>query len=165
MQNETLTSGKYIRVLTFIHAAMLGGQVFFALIAYFLVSSGYINTGNDSLREIFKLIVPIFTLVSVMLSHFLFRNQISNANTKAGLYDKLMNYRTAVIVKLAFLEGPAIFSIVGYLLTTNGYFLIPGGLVILIFLVNKPSRNSLVYDLNLKGNEKTTVENSDAKIV
>ena len=159
MVKEALDLKGYFLTLTFIHAALISGQVFFGFIAYFLVSTGGITFIDEATMKIFRIIVPLLTIISIGASYLFFRMQLNNAKSKQDLSEKLMTYRTALIIKWAFLETPSILAIVGYLITGNRFFIIIAGLIILVFLVNKPSRNSTAFELELSRNERGKIDN------
>lgn len=65
-----------------------------------------------------------------------------------------MAYQSATIVRLALLEGPSLFGIVGFLLTGNLIFLGISGALIACFIYQRPTRQKIEDDLNLSYEEK-----------
>jgi hypothetical protein len=164
MTNGKVNSKGFFLVLNLIHAALISGQIFFGLIAYYLVTIGAMVINPDETVGIFRIIVPLISILSIVASYMFFRMQLNNAKSKPGLSEKLMTYRTALIVKWAFLEAPSLLAIVGYLLTGNRFFIIIAGLIIIIFLIHKPSKNTAAFELELSRNERDKIDKPDGAI-
>ena len=71
-----------------------------------------------------------------------------------NLSEKLIDYRSALIVRYALLEGPSFFAIVVYMFTGELMFLGMAVLIILIFLFISPSVEKAGNDLELGQKEK-----------
>ena len=56
-------------------------------------------------------------------------------------------------MKYAMLEGPCLLAIIAYFLTGNMQFMYMAGLLIIIFIINKPSRDKIATELQLSGQE------------
>jgi len=71
-----------------------------------------------------------------------------------GLSKKLADYRSALIVRWALVEGPSFFAIVSYLLTGNYLLLGFAIILIAIFILIMPSSSKLDSDLELSWQDK-----------
>ena len=76
----------------------------------------------------------------------------------------MTNYRGVIIVRYAFLEGPAFFAFVSALLTGNLIFLAFAGLVIIFMIYWRPTKSSVISDLELNQQEISIIENPDSII-
>ena len=90
-------------------------------------------------------------------SSILFKVQLKSIKAKPELKDKLNDYRGASLIKYAMLETPSMLAIVCYLLTANFIFLGYAGLIVILFLLNRPSPENTVNDLELNQADKTKV--------
>jgi hypothetical protein len=79
----------------------------------------------------------------------IYREFIERANTKKLTQEKFILYRQGVIIKLALVEAPTIFSIVGYLLTGSIIFLILAIGVLILFFFHKPTLEKFAEDFNI----------------
>lgn len=164
MQIKEQTSKEYFNGLTIIHAALLIGQVLFACVAYYLNSNEPFSNNSRGLNDVFQIVAPIFVVGGIMGSTFLTIAQLKSIKERTTLPEKLGSYRAVHIVKLALLEGPSLFAIVCYLLTANYLFLGLAGLIIVIFLINWPTRDKVAKDLELNQTDRARMEDPEAVV-
>ena len=74
---------------------------------------------------------------------------MKTAKSRAGLSEKMEDYRSACIVKYALLEGPSLLAILSFLITGDIPFLGMTGFIIAIFLTMKPTKEYAVRTWNL----------------
>lgn len=159
------TSKEYLNTLSVLHFAFLSGQLMFAGVAYFLHQSGGFEANASELGNIFKIVVPIFVLSAIAGSYFLFNFKVKDSREKKELSKKLVDYRIALLLKLAVLEGASLFSTMSYLLTKDLLFLSMTALVVIVFVLQRPSLNNIVEVLGLSHQEKQTIENPDNIVI
>jgi len=63
-----------------------------------------------------------------------------------------------MIVRLALLEGSSLFGIVVYQLTSNLLYLAISGIIILFFIIIRPTRDKIETDLNLDYRDKAELD-------
>ena len=143
----------YLKTISIIHLALLAGQVMFAIITFIQVGKTQIDIKNSN--DPFLFAVPILAIGGFIASNLMFKQQLSSSLNKDTPNDKLMGYQTALIIRLALLEGPSLFGIVTYLITGNFLFLIISGLLMLYFISIRPTKVKIENDLNLSYEEKT----------
>ena len=153
METREITSKEYFRSLKIMFYAMIMGVIIFALVSFFLQQNGYGKREMD----VFKYIVPLFIIGGIIVGNLLFKKQLNVALNKIDLLDKLINYRSALIIRYAFLEGSAFFAIVVYLVTGGMLFLWLAIIPILSFLLIIPSIEKTQYDLELNHEEKQRI--------
>jgi len=151
---DPLSLHNQIRVLRIIFFALLTGQAIFFLIAYFLKDS---FAGDKELGEIFGYLIPVILFGAIFLSRKLYRNLLLESK-KAGLKEKVISYRTAVIVDLAILEGANMISIVAFMLTSEYLYAAASLILFLIFILRAPTDDKLVTDLELTPEELSFME-------
>jgi hypothetical protein len=159
-QDTELTPKKYLTSLSLIHLTMLIGQLLFGALAIFINDNITLDLLDTDNKLFF--IIPLFALVGYFAGNFLFKQNINTiANNNNSLNDKLKGYQVALIIKLALLEGSAIFGIVAFLMSGNLYFLLVVGAIIFYFFIQKPSKEKIIDVLKLKYEHKVEFEKSD----
>jgi hypothetical protein len=103
-------------------------------------------------------------LGGITTSLIITKSRLGMIKEKNSLSEKLTDYRSVVIVKLALLEGPAFFAIVSYLLTADPLFLGIAAFMIVLFFINRPGREKLVQDLELSQKDIDFLNNPDSII-
>lgn len=157
MESRGQTSKEYFKLLSLLHTSLLGAQLLFAVVAFYLNMNGQFSNDAGEFNDIFQFIVPVVIVGAVLGSTMLFKAQLKSIKAKPELKDKLNGYRSASLIKYAMLEAPSMFAIVCYLLTANFIFMGFAGLIIVVFLLNRPLPENTANDLELNQAEKMKV--------
>ncbi|MBU2555344.1 MAG: hypothetical protein KKF98_12880 [Bacteroidetes bacterium] len=163
METPLMTSGGYFKSVKIVHFALIAGIVFFALTSIFLHQNGYKTFGED-LDGPFLIIVPLLALAGIFTSNFLYKKRINEIDKQLPLSVKLVNYRAALIVKLALLEAPSFFTVIAYLLTGNYIYLGIVLILLIVFLLYTPTKEKLINELELPLAEVEIINNPEAEI-
>lgn len=134
--------------------AMLIGQLFFAAISIYLVTSGAMKVDQLDLSKILLYIVPIIAIASVFTSNYIFKQRLNALKDQTDLNTKFVDYRSALIIRWALIEGPSFFAIISYLLTGNLILLGVGVILIIIFILFMPNRSNAEADLEISWQDK-----------
>jgi hypothetical protein len=161
METKPQTSKEYFKTLQIIFYALITGQLLFGLVALFLHQKIGLDNGLNDLKNIFLYIVPIFIAGGYLSSRILFKNSLKTAKSRASLVEKMADYRAALVVRYALLEGPSFFAIVIYQITGYLPFLVMAGFIIVIFLTLKPAKERAVSDLELSPAEEQAILDPD----
>jgi hypothetical protein len=154
MEARGQTSKEYFKILNLLHTALLGTQLLFAVVAFYLHINGPLNNDSTEFSNIFQFVLPVVIVGAVLGSAMLFKAQLKSIKAKPELKDKLNDYRSALLIKYAMLEAPSMFAIVCYLLTANFIFMGFAGLIIVVFLLNRPLPENTANDLELNQTDK-----------
>jgi MFS family permease len=158
MSIQKQTSKQYFRSLTILYFGLLIGQVAFAAITLYL-NLELLFQPDDSLRDIFIYIVPIFVVNGFATGHLIYKSRLKKIKKHNSLTSKMGEYRGAMIIRLAMLEGASLFAIVVYLLTADLIFIAMSGLIIAFFIILRPTSDKISMDLELNSTEKLQIEN------
>ncbi|WP_121811596.1 hypothetical protein [Mucilaginibacter kameinonensis] len=153
-QAQNQSPAAIVKTLPIIHLALVAGQTLFVAVTFIIPKNPVKSAGNDMLIYI----APILAVTCFIAGHFLFLKLLGNIKSDSTLKDKLMAYQSATIVRLALLEGPSLFSIVGFLLTGNMIFLGITGAIIAYFIYLRPTRQKIEDDLSLSYEEKAELD-------
>jgi hypothetical protein len=164
MDNIKLTSGAYFRALLIIYYGLIIGQVLFGFLAFFLVSTHILKSEGEDLSRVFIYIIPFFVLGGFIASNLLFKNRLKAIDQKSSLMIKLTDYRAALVLRYALLEGPTIFAIVVYLVTGNSIFILFAAIIVLYFLMIRPDREKAIRDLDLNSNDEQILYDPNKEI-
>ena len=164
METTKQTSKEFFKTLTIIHLALTFGLVFVGIIGSFLILSGKMTNNGNDLNKIFLYIVPIVSLGGLFFSNLIYKNKLSELKEKNDLNIKMTNFRGVLIVRYAFIEGPTFFAFVATILTGNLVFLAFIVLMILAMIYWRPTKNSVIADLELNYQEVEIINNPDSII-
>jgi len=147
-----------------VYYALIAGQVFFALVSFYLQKTGMMDAGIKELRDIFLIIIPLFVVGGFLGSRVMFKTRLNAIKSQDNLISKMTAYRGALIIKYALLEGPSFFAIVVFLLTGDYLFLGLSGLIIVYFFLIRPTSEAAVNDLELSIMEVQFINDPDCEI-
>ncbi len=164
METTKQTSKVYFKTLKIIHLALTLGIVFVGLIGSYLIFSGKMSNNMTDLNEVLFYIIPVFSLGGLFVSNWIYKNKLSELKEKKDLNAKMANYRDILIGRYALIEVPTFFAFVAIMLTGNLLYLAYIALMILFMIYWRPTRNSVIADLELNLNESTIVRNPDSII-
>jgi hypothetical protein len=135
-----VSTKEYFNHLNILCYAMLAGQILFALIARFVLltpdaTPQYIIGPQEDLYGLVA-----YMLAMVFLSRFMDHSRMKSAATLKKLDgDTFTHYRSTVILRLAILEGAALFIIVLAIVTYNALMLWLTGPMLLAFFLARPT--------------------------
>ncbi len=151
-------SKTYLRSNSMLHFALLSGQIMLAIV--FIAMTGKTEIILNPEGDLFFILVPAFALVALLISGFMFKKLLVQANTKTTLSEKLSLYRPALLVRFAILEGASLFGIVAYFLNANLFYVFVSALVMVYFFTLRPTKEKLEMDLQLDYKLKDEFEKS-----
>jgi hypothetical protein len=140
-----------LRGLIIIHKAMLIGQLIFAAVCFYLVYTKSVSTGDmDNLDKILQVIAVVISVAGFLIGTSLFKKKLLQARSlDTGNTSKFELYRTASIMQWAFIEGPAIFCLIGFFLTANYAFMALAATLMLLFTMMVPSKAKAAFQLGI----------------
>ncbi len=163
MSNQNnITPKKMITTLTFIHLSFVSMLVIFAAAIYIIGEEWLFNFGSMDFG--FPYFVPIAAIAGLILSDFLFKKLLKALESKNGLLGKLRGYQSAVLVKYALIEGPALLAVISAFMSGNLAYLAIGALLIFYFVLQRPTMLKVGSDLKLSGELKSQFEKQDEPI-
>lgn len=157
------TSKSYFKSLSILFYAMAAGQLIFAIIAFYLRGQGEMGAEDPELGQLFLIVGAGLILATQIASRFISNKRLESIR-KLELRSKMTQYRGLFILRLAMLEGPALFFLVTYLVTGYLWLLVLGMGMLILFLSYYPSINKVVNELELDASERKQIENPEAII-
>lgn len=157
--NSSNEFSNHFKAITLLYTVFLGGQLIFAVAAYYFARELQLNPeGDASIDSIFQYLIPGYAVLSIVGSRFWRVNQFNSIKQLVSLEEKIEKYRQALILNYALLEGAALFALVGYVITQNYVYLGIALIIIAAFMFNKPSPQKAIVDLDLSESEKMKLQ-------
>ena len=164
MDNYKMTSKEFFKAIQIIHFALMTGVIIFGIIAFYFHYSGLEMEGGKEMDFGLMYVVPVFTLGGILASNLMFKQKLKDCIAKPTLKEKMTNYRSALIIKFAFIEGSSFFAVIAYLLTGKLIYLGFTVLLLIVFIAYRPSKEKTIIDLELNQSEKKLIYDSDTII-
>ena len=155
-----MTSKDYMKSLSMLNLALIMGLVIFSMIVSFLILTKSVPMNDVYLYNVLKYLVPILSFGGLLAGNAVFKSRLNAISENSALIQKLNEYRAALIIRYALLEGPAIFSVISAFITTNINFLLFTGMLAAMMFYFRPRIQSIVNDLDLNEQERILLEDS-----
>jgi hypothetical protein len=152
------TSKSTLSALNIIYFSLMMMMTMFGAVVFFLNTSGGINPDAE-LTLILRYVLCGLLPIGLGAGYFIFKQFISSINPSLSLREKLMKYQTAVLIRSACFEMPGLVGAVAALITGDNSFLLFTAIVLVLFLILRPSPYTITSDLNLTQGERTMLEN------
>jgi len=161
--NTAPTTKSVLTALNLIYFSLVSVMASFSLIVLYLNYSGGLAAEADPdfdllLRYVLFALLPL----GIGMGYFIFKQILTPLNAAMTLKDKLFRYQNALLVRSACFELPGLMGSVAALITGDNSFLLFTAIVIVLFLLIRPTIYTLTSDLNLSANERSTLENPSA---
>lgn len=146
---------QYFNGLFMAFYTMVGGILVFAIIAVVLNRlQGPFAPGSET-EKVLLVINGILALIGFLVALNIYKKKLAEDSPfGSSLLQKLYQYKSALIIYLSLCEGPAIFSIISYMITGNFIFLGIAGLMLIAMFLKKPARTRIFNDLRLDSKEQ-----------
>lgn len=147
------------RNLKIVHTAILCGLAFFAIISLVIPRQDMGQDADKSFEQILQAIAAVISLLSLLVGFNIFKKQLLAARNDGGsAATRMAIYRSACITWWAIIDGPGIFSIIGFILTGNYIFLALAVFHLALLAVFMPRRDNIILLLNLTSEEVQKLE-------
>jgi hypothetical protein len=158
---KPINSKTYFQTLNLIYFAQVFTMIAFCGVVYYLLSANQSTPDNSVQWQYF---VPLAAIVLPATGYFLFNMLIKKIDSGLSLKEKMPKYSRAVLIRSALLEVPAFFAGIAAFLSGQVYYLGASLLMIVLFVLLRPSKTSVTSDLNLSPKERTMIDNPNAII-
>lgn len=147
----------YLTSLRILFLAFLMSQVSFGVFLIAFHQMGLSEVSAPELRGAFQIVVPLFAVIALFGSQYIFNQKLRNIHKESALEQKLAAYRMAFLIKIALLEGASLLSLVVYFLTAYWLFLVIAGVLGGVFILYYPSVERIGQHLELLPAEKEQI--------
>jgi hypothetical protein len=151
--NRAITDPKaFFQNMLVLFYALAFSQVLFFIIAFLFKQT------DEQLHRVFQYIILVWIIFVIVSSPIFYLYALKRRlKPDLALVKKLEIYRSANIIKLAFLQGAALLSIVSLLIVGKPYYAYLFLAVFMAYLINRPSVAKCIADLNLNAQEQQSI--------
>ena len=152
------TSKSTLSALNLIYLSLISMMGMFGAIVFFLNYAGGIST-NPEMSMLLRYVLFGLLPIGLGAGYFIFRQWMNMINPSLPLREKLIKYQTAVLIRSACFEMPGLMGAVAAMLTGDNSFLLFTAMVIVLFLLVRPTVYTIASDLNLSPGDRIILEN------
>lgn len=134
-------------------AALIAGVVFFLTVVFLIkdrISSTY--DSNDMM-----LMFAYLLFFMGATSSFYLVKRFTTPEASSSLQDKLANYQTRMIIRMALLEAPALFAIIQFLLSGSLLYVIIPVFTVLFMVYMFPGKRKFITEYELSKEDKEAI--------
>jgi DMSO reductase anchor subunit len=144
--NSTERKASAYTQLLMLYILLLTGLIAFTGISYVVLAEPEPMFFKDSQRDILLTALAIAT-ICMSVSSFLWKKDIQSIQSMDTIEQKFKKYRSAMIKRVALMEGAALFALICYYLTSNIRLLAIAILIIIAFIFLWPRLSRMSRDI------------------
>lgn len=152
MNTEKFVSS-FRKRLRFTTLALIAGTWFFIFLTKFFIKPTPEFTGDT-----FLWMLLIVGAVNLIASVVLYRQRLASCRSKNDLAGKLQCFHTSYLIKMALIEGVALFGAVAYMTSGDERLWIGAVVFGLILIWYYPHRSTIIRDLDLSAQEEMMLD-------
>lgn len=156
-----VTSKQFLTVMRVIHLALILGVVMFGIVSILINKEYFVVRKYTSDEAPFYIIAVVLAASGWYGGKWFFNQRIKLIERQLPLYQKLLKYQEAIIIQMALLEGPALFSVVISIILNNSLSLFLVLFLVLFMVTLKPSVERITEILQLDYEDKKRLETPD----
>jgi len=142
-------------VFSFIHKAMLVGQLLFMAVLFYLVYSKMLVPPLAEYDKMVQVTALLFTAAALYAGFILFKKKLAliNDNPLAGVKEKFEKYRGASMLQWGLTEAPVLFCGICFFITGNYALLALAAVPFLYFVSLAPAKEKTAVQLDISSSE------------
>lgn len=149
---------KEFQSLRILHGALCLGSLLFFIIVYFVLGIDDVALGQEDDLIVFNYLVPVLIVSGLLLSRMMDRTRLGAFKFPGTLPDKIIDYRSRIVLRSALIEGPILFAIVLLMLTGNKLNVLYIGIGWLGLLYVRPHMAEFIKDYKLTAQEQQEMQ-------
>jgi len=152
MAEEGFNPKQFMTNLRMLYLALVAGIIIFLAVVVNLLGNENITTTGG--LDILLLVDVIVTAVMLPGAYLISNKLFDQINRKESLANRLAQFQSTFIIRLAMIEAPALLSVIVLLLTGNISALALFALSLALLALNYPTPEKIGRTLDLSDNEK-----------
>lgn len=125
----------------------LAGLVLFMVSV--LIVSYYQGALNPRYHTFLLIAAPISGIALIIMGYRLFKGRMDITGEGDQLYEKMENYRSAMVIRMILLDGAAFIQLVAFVMSADKVFIALSLVIATLFMLYKPSLERFIKDMNL----------------
>ncbi|MGQ1890278.1 hypothetical protein ACT29H_07525 [Thermophagus sp. OGC60D27] len=157
-----MEANKILKQIKIIFWSILSGLIFLLLTSLIVVNKiGPAADWSLAFKENFKAVILLLSLVGIPASYFFHSQKVKHINAELPFDKQLLQFKTSFFIKLVTIESLAFLGLIGYMLTADFTFIYVFALLFLAYLINRPSRYSIIKEINPEQLDQDNNENTE----
>jgi len=147
--------------LSLVYISLMVVMAIFGGIVYYLNTSGSSQIPPDvNLASTMRYVLIIVSPVALAVGYFIYKKLLSAIGPTVVLREKLQRLQSVILIRSACFEVPGLLGAVSALITGDNSFLLFTAIILVFFLLLRPTVFSIAQDLGLTQQEKEMLEKS-----
>ena len=143
-----LSTGQYFKRLNLIFSTIIFIQLIFILMVIFLRTDWQVRPDFGKVNFL-RYVAPLFAGYGLYQGNALFRRWLKRARQLPTLNRKLASYQRGLLLRYGLWMAPSLVAIAAYFLSGSWLYLALSGLIIVVFLINRPGMERVRRELEL----------------
>lgn len=153
------TPAQRLKFLRLIHLAMVGFLFVPGIAIYYIIKGGIMGPPDYSFAITLQTVALFLVPGMMLLGYFFLKQGVRKIDPKLSLDQKLQRYVSFFLIRCALMEVPFLFCAAAALITRETLFIWSMPLILLVFMLLRPSADSVGEDLQLSVHDKKQLTN------
>lgn len=155
-----MTPKKILTSINLIYFALILVMAGFAVFVFVWIYTGQEMAPVEAeFESLLRILVIAIVPVGMGIGYVAFKAGLKGVTSDMPLPSKLQRYQNAILIRCAGFEMPGMFASVVAFITGNESFLLFTAVMVVLFLLFRPTVNSISNDLQLSTRESMELEN------
>jgi hypothetical protein len=147
---------KSITQIKIIFWSLFSIMIIMLIIAYFTIkATGPLLDWSLSQRENLKSIILILSLGGIPASYFFHSKKVKHILSEWPMQTKINQFKISFLIKIVTIEALAVLGILSFMITADNTFLYIFSLLFVAYLINRPTKNSIIEEIEANTPEET----------
>ena len=149
----------------FLKLSIVFWLIFFILLFFLVITIWLIKPDREDDYDLHYLVTDVLVmLIGFYCAYYYPNKRIRRAKRKNGIHDKLVRYRTAMMIRWIIIAFVALYSIFSFIMTREYFFICTTLFSLGVLIVTKSSRGVLSDHLSLTSKERSVIYTPDAAV-
>ena len=158
---KSVTTKQYFTTLNLTYYMQAFTVLAFAGVVAFLINQNETPPGDNNT---WVTIVSLGLVSGLGMAYFIFRFLLKKMDKSLSLKQRTPRYARALLVRSFLIELPGLLASISAYIAGNIHFLAVSLFIFVVFIILKPSKNSIANDLNLSPKERALLDDDNAII-
>ncbi len=154
MSDSTNSISKIYKLTQILFVSLLATQLMFGSIVFLLIYSGQLGEPDYTLAIGLQQVAMLAIPASMGTGYFTFKGMVGKINRDLPVIDRLKKYQSAFLLRAALFEAPFLFLCVCAFITREKLFLYIAPVILLSFVLLRPSAEAISSDLELSAADR-----------
>jgi hypothetical protein len=163
METKSITSRHYFRGLSILFWSIFAASIVVLFLVFFFHRQNI--SCDPGIAQVILIIFPLLAFSALLGSVLYFRIKMNSVAEKKKLSEKLLEYRSVLVLRWGIVGMASYLSIFAYMVTQSTIILAIIAFILIFFLLQKPSPLKAITDMQLGPEDQKKINDPDQVVI